>query len=85
MIGLYWAVLYVLQGELGANTLSQQRGRLHCAVGFCLVLLLARKDITKETLVYGVGIRFAIANWIQAAWAVSFVSVLYLGLGGEAG
>ncbi|ORX39626.1 hypothetical protein BD324DRAFT_614396 [Kockovaella imperatae] len=46
---------------------------LYCLqVGFCLVLLLARKDVTKETLVYGVGIRFAVANWLLAAWAVSF-------------
>lgn len=44
-------------------------------VGFCLVLLIARKEETKQTLVHGVGLRFAIANWIQAAWAVAFVSI----------
>jgi hypothetical protein len=42
-------------------------------VGFCLTLLLVRKDVTKETLVNGVGLRFAIANWLMAAWAVCFV------------
>lgn len=31
--------------------------------------------MTKETLVNGVGLRFAIANWLMAAWAVCFVSV----------
>ncbi|WVQ98414.1 hypothetical protein IAU59_005537 [Kwoniella sp. CBS 9459] len=61
MIGLYWAVLYVLQ------------------VGFCLVLLLVRKEVTKETLVHGVGLRFAIANWLQAAWAVFFTLQFFLG------
>jgi hypothetical protein len=40
-------------------------------VGFCLTLLLVRKDVTKETLVNGVGLRFA--NWLMAAWAVCFV------------
>lgn len=36
-------------------------------------MLLVRKTETKETLVNGIGIRFAVANWIQAAWAVAFV------------
>ncbi|OCF31459.1 hypothetical protein I316_06861 [Kwoniella heveanensis BCC8398] len=49
MIGLYWAVLYVLQ------------------VGFCL------------TLVHGIGLRFAIANWLQAAWAVFFTLQFFIG------
>ena len=44
------------------------------AVGFCLTLLLAQKESTKETLIHGIGLRFAMANWIQAAWAVCFVS-----------
>jgi hypothetical protein len=50
-------------------------------VGFCLTLLLVRKDVTKETLVNGVGLRFAIANWLMAAWAVCFVcpSLGYVG------
>jgi hypothetical protein len=28
----------------------------------------------QETLIHGVGMRFAVANWIMAAWAVCFVS-----------
>ncbi|RSH95706.1 hypothetical protein EHS25_000798 [Saitozyma podzolica] len=61
MVGLYWAVLYVLQ------------------VGFCLTLLLARKQVTKDTLIHGVGLRFAIANWIQAGWAVCFTLQFFIG------
>lgn len=30
--------------------------------------------LAQETLINGVGIRFAIANWLMAAWAVFFVS-----------
>ncbi|KAK8870052.1 hypothetical protein IAR55_000622 [Kwoniella newhampshirensis] len=48
-------------------------------VGFCLVLLLARKEATKEMLIHGVGLRFAIANWLQAAWAVFFTLQFFIG------
>ncbi|ORY32107.1 hypothetical protein BCR39DRAFT_524185 [Naematelia encephala] len=48
-------------------------------VGFCMVLLLVRKDVTKETLVNGVGLRFAIANWLQAAWAVCWSLQFFIG------
>lgn len=48
-------------------------------VGFCLVLLLARKDVTKETLIHGVGVRFAVANWLQAAWAICFTLQFFKG------
>ncbi len=57
------------------------------------MLLLVRKEVTKvrlqvhsgsfadsarqETLVYGVGLRFAIANWVMAGWAVCFVSIIF--------
>jgi cytochrome bd-type quinol oxidase subunit 2 len=91
MIGLYWAVLYVLQGELYFQ--YSQSGFIwiairpeaprslppYCwiepltAVGFCLTLLLVRKDETKNTIINGVGLRFAVANWLMAAWAVCFV------------
>jgi hypothetical protein len=69
MIGAYWAVLYSLQSEFGSFLV----GQADKVVGFCLTLLLVRKDVTKETLVNGVGLRFAIANWLMAAWAVCFV------------
>ncbi|KGB80347.2 hypothetical protein CNBG_6185 [Cryptococcus deuterogattii R265] len=48
-------------------------------IGFCLVLLLARKEATKEMLVHGVGLRFAVANWLQAAWAVFFTLQFFVG------
>lgn len=41
-------------------------------IGFCLVLVVARKEETKSTLVHGVGLRFAIGNWLQAGWAVAW-------------
>jgi hypothetical protein len=69
MIGAYWAVLYSLQSESEFSS----EGQADKVVGFCLTLLLVRKDVTKETLVNGVGLRFAIANWLMAAWAVCFV------------
>lgn len=40
-----------------------------------MLLLIVRKNETKETLVHGIGMRFAVANWIQAAWAVCFVRI----------
>ncbi|OCF72199.1 hypothetical protein I204_07464 [Kwoniella mangroviensis CBS 8886] len=50
MVGIYWALLYLLQ------------------VGFCL-----------ETLIHGVGLRFAISNWLQATWAVFFTLQFFWG------
>nr|KIR83380.1 hypothetical protein I308_06272 [Cryptococcus tetragattii IND107] len=37
-------------------------------IGFCL-----------EMLVHGVGLRFAVANWLQAAWAVFFTLQFFVG------
>ncbi|RXK36731.1 hypothetical protein M231_05966 [Tremella mesenterica] len=54
MIGLYWAVLYVMQSQLSI-----------CS--------------TRETLVHGVGVRFAIANWLMAAWAVCWTLQFFIG------
>jgi hypothetical protein len=47
-------------------------------IGFCLVLVLARKEETKATLTHGVGMRFAIANWLMAAWAVAWTLKFFL-------
>jgi hypothetical protein len=55
MIGLYWAVLYVLQGGSrvpNARGMTEWRGRgkgcmLTDPVGFCLTLLLVRQQVTK--------------------------------------
>jgi hypothetical protein len=74
MIGAYWAVLYSLQSE-SEFSVGERADKI---VGFCLTLLLVRKDVTKETLVNGVGLRFAIANWLMAAWAVCFVRTSFL-------
>ncbi|KZT43387.1 hypothetical protein SISSUDRAFT_978388 [Sistotremastrum suecicum HHB10207 ss-3] len=55
-------------------------------IGYCLLLVLARKVETKNTLVKGVGISFVIANWLMAMWAVAWsfqlwlVSTILLGL-----
>ncbi|KAL7422087.1 hypothetical protein Q5752_002730 [Cryptotrichosporon argae] len=48
-------------------------------VGFCLSLLLVRKEETKTMLVNGVGLRFAIANWLQAGWAVCWTLQFFIG------
>ncbi|CED84874.1 hypothetical protein [Phaffia rhodozyma] len=39
-------------------------------IGFCLMLVLARSAETKDVLMRGVGMRFSIANWLMAGWAV---------------
>lgn len=35
-------------------------------IGFCLVLICARSDASKATLIHGVGMRYAIMNWLIA-------------------
>ncbi|KAL7415651.1 hypothetical protein BDY24DRAFT_266155 [Mrakia frigida] len=41
-------------------------------IGLCLILIMARSEETKDTLIRGIGIRFSIANWLMAGWAVFF-------------
>ena len=36
-------------------------------IGLCLILVVARSDETKDTLIRGLGIRFSIANWLSAS------------------
>jgi hypothetical protein len=108
MVGLYWAVLYVLQGGFHGVPTRVQDGQLivisrflpHAPAGAkaghqgeSRVILVHSSGsssrcrgsatvgrnrtslkIFKDTLIHGVGLRFAIANWIQAGWAVCFVS-----------
>ncbi|KAF7982791.1 hypothetical protein HWV62_25703 [Athelia sp. TMB] len=42
-------------------------------IGYCLLLVLARKTETKRTLTKGVGLSLVAANWVMAAWAVAWV------------
>lgn len=41
-------------------------------VGYCLLLVLARKQETKNALVKGVGLPLVIANWVMAGWAIAW-------------
>ncbi|EED82795.1 predicted protein [Postia placenta Mad-698-R] len=55
-------------------------------VGYCVLLVLARKPETKASLVKGVGYPLVVANWVMAAWAITwvlqafFVSTVLLGI-----
>jgi len=49
-----------------------------CQVGYCILLVLARKDETKATLVKGVGVSLVVANWIMALWAISWKLQVWL-------
>ncbi|KII91749.1 hypothetical protein PLICRDRAFT_38586 [Plicaturopsis crispa FD-325 SS-3] len=47
-------------------------------LGYCFLLVLARKPETKKTLVKGVGFALVLANWVMAAWAVTWVFKLFI-------
>ncbi|KAH8097101.1 hypothetical protein BXZ70DRAFT_311542 [Cristinia sonorae] len=47
-------------------------------IGYCLLLLLARKPETKNTLVKGVGLPLVFANWVMAGWAVAWLFQAFL-------
>ncbi|KAG7095775.1 hypothetical protein E1B28_006480 [Marasmius oreades] len=47
-------------------------------LGYCLLLVLARKPETKKTLTSGVGLALVFANWVMALWAVSWVFEWFL-------
>ncbi|KAL1748253.1 hypothetical protein HDZ31DRAFT_30130 [Schizophyllum fasciatum] len=42
-------------------------------IGYCILLVVARKPETKATLIKGVGFPLVLANWIMAFWAISWV------------
>jgi len=42
-------------------------------IGYCVLLVLARKQETKKTLVKGVGLSLVFANWVMAGWAIAWV------------
>ncbi|WOO78491.1 uncharacterized protein LOC62_02G002038 [Vanrija pseudolonga] len=41
-------------------------------VGLALLVIIAQSDRTKAALIHGVGLRFAVINWLMAAWAVAW-------------
>ncbi|EIN14603.1 hypothetical protein PUNSTDRAFT_96574 [Punctularia strigosozonata HHB-11173 SS5] len=47
-------------------------------VGFCLLLVIARKPETKQTLIKGVGQSLVWANWTMAGWAAAFLLQQFL-------
>ncbi|KZT28208.1 hypothetical protein NEOLEDRAFT_1109013 [Neolentinus lepideus HHB14362 ss-1] len=55
-------------------------------IGYCLLLVLARKPETKKTFLKGVGISLVFANWVVAFWAIAWVlqqfllSTIFLGV-----
>ncbi|KAF7309632.1 hypothetical protein MIND_00334300 [Mycena indigotica] len=42
-------------------------------IGYCALLVLARKPETKSTLTKGVGLPLVFANWLMALWAIAWV------------
>ncbi|KAJ7623449.1 hypothetical protein FB45DRAFT_991878 [Roridomyces roridus] len=47
-------------------------------IGYCVLLVLARKPETKRTLTKGVGLSLVFANWVMAFWAVAWVFEWFL-------
>ncbi|THH30482.1 hypothetical protein EUX98_g3694 [Antrodiella citrinella] len=47
-------------------------------IGYCLLLVLARKPETKNTMVKGVGLPLVFANWIMAGWAIAWLFQAFL-------
>ncbi|KAG2134873.1 uncharacterized protein EDB93DRAFT_1171653 [Suillus bovinus] len=47
-------------------------------IGYCTLLVVARKPETKTTLVRGVGLSLVFANWLMALWAVCWIFEFFL-------
>ncbi|KAG1837346.1 hypothetical protein C8R48DRAFT_743561 [Suillus tomentosus] len=47
-------------------------------IGYCTLLVVARKPETKTTIVKGVGLSLVFANWLMALWAVCWVLEFFL-------
>ncbi|KAL6309418.1 hypothetical protein BKA93DRAFT_760037 [Sparassis latifolia] len=47
-------------------------------IGYCVLLVLARKPETKKALVKGVGLPLVLANWVMAGWAIAWVLQAFL-------
>ncbi|KAL0946193.1 hypothetical protein HGRIS_012454 [Hohenbuehelia grisea] len=42
-------------------------------IGYCVLLVSARKEETKDALVKGVGLSLVFANWVIAGWAIAWI------------
>ncbi|KAF8062320.1 hypothetical protein FPV67DRAFT_1508020 [Lyophyllum atratum] len=47
-------------------------------LGYCLLLVFARKQETKNTLIRAVGLSLVAANWVMAFWAICLVFQWFL-------
>ncbi|KAI0074620.1 hypothetical protein K474DRAFT_1685695 [Panus rudis PR-1116 ss-1] len=47
-------------------------------IGYCVLLVVARKPETKRTLVKGVGLPLVFSNWIMAAWCIAWLFQAFL-------
>ncbi|KDQ56859.1 hypothetical protein JAAARDRAFT_36328 [Jaapia argillacea MUCL 33604] len=47
-------------------------------IGYCLLLVFARKKETKQTFLKGVGLALVSSNWVIAFWAIAFVFQSFL-------
>ncbi|KAH9834941.1 uncharacterized protein C8Q71DRAFT_710490 [Rhodofomes roseus] len=47
-------------------------------LGYCILLVLARRPETKAAMVKGVGMPLVIANWVMAGWAIAWVLQAFL-------
>lgn len=47
-------------------------------LGYCLLLVLASKPETKQTLTKAVGLSLVFANWVMAFWAIAWVFQWFL-------
>ncbi|EJD05318.1 uncharacterized protein FOMMEDRAFT_78728 [Fomitiporia mediterranea MF3/22] len=41
-------------------------------IGYCIILVLARKTETKQALIKGTGISLVLANWVLGFWAIAW-------------
>ncbi|KAI0246108.1 hypothetical protein BJV78DRAFT_1257681 [Lactifluus subvellereus] len=47
-------------------------------IGYCTLLVVARKPETKGTIIKGVGLALVFANWAMAGWAIAWVFEAFL-------
>ncbi|KIY68131.1 hypothetical protein CYLTODRAFT_374824 [Cylindrobasidium torrendii FP15055 ss-10] len=47
-------------------------------LGYCILLVIARKPETKQTLIKGPGFPLVIANWVMAFWAICWIMKWFL-------
>ncbi|KAF8830183.1 hypothetical protein HHX47_DHR2000474 [Lentinula edodes] len=47
-------------------------------LGYCVLIVLARKAETKRTITKGVGFSLVIANWVMALWAIAWVNTMFI-------